>query len=160
MQKVESFLKEKDIDYKLYNHPAVYTCDEAQKHCSHVPGIASKNLFLRDDKKKKYFLVIMSSDKRADLKQLGELVGVKRITFASDNDLKEKLGLEPGAVSIFGLLNDDSCGVELFLDKEFYEQSTVNFHPNVNTASVELSHEMLDKFLNSIDHEINIIDIS
>jgi Ala-tRNA(Pro) deacylase len=72
----------------------------------------------------------------------------------------EKLGLKQGSVSIFGLLNDEDNEVELFIDSEFYEEPVVHFHPNRNTASVELSNEMLQKFLESIDHEANIIELT
>jgi Ala-tRNA(Pro) deacylase len=160
MKCVEEFLKANNIEHVVHEHPAVFTCEEAQKHCSNVPGIASKNLFLRDDKKRRYFLVILSSKKRADLKNLAQLLGVKRVSFANDTELKEKLGLEPGAVSIFGLLNDKNLQVELFIDKDFYESSVVNFHPNRNTASVELKKEMLEKFLEIIEHKVNVINIS
>lgn len=160
MKCVEEFLKANNIEYVVHEHPAVFTCEEAQKHCSNVPGVASKNLFLRDDKKRRYFLVILSSKKRADLKNLAQLLGVKRVSFANDSELKEKLGLEPGAVSIFGLLNDSNLQVELFIDKDFYESSVVNFHPNRNTASVELKKEMLEKFLEIIEHKVNVINIS
>ncbi len=160
MKNIEEFLKDKGIDYKSHEHPAVFTCEEAEKHCSNVPGVASKNLFLRDDKKRRYFLVIVDSKKRVNLKELGEILGIKRLSFASDNDLMEKLALEPGSVSIFGLLNDEDNEVELFIDRDFYEESVVNFHPNRNTASVELSNEMLQKFLKSIEHEANIIELT
>ncbi len=159
MCEVEKFLKENEINYTLKEHPPVFTCEEAEKHCSHVSGAASKNLFLRDDKKRRYFLVVVDSKKRIDLKALGEIFGLKRLSFASDNDLKEKLGLEPGAVSVFGLLNDSDNNVELFIDREFYEQPVVNFHPNRNTASVELKKDMFDKALKAMGHEVNVIEI-
>jgi Ala-tRNA(Pro) deacylase len=70
MDKVEIYLKDKQIEYKLHEHPAVFTCAEAEKHCSHIPGIASKNLFLRDQKKQRFFLVVMSAEKKPTLKKL------------------------------------------------------------------------------------------
>lgn len=160
MKSVEEFLKANNIEHIIHEHPAVFTCEEAQRYCSNVPGVASKNLFLRDDKKRRYFLVILDSKKKADLKNLAKILDIKRVSFANDDELKEKLGLEPGSVSIFGLLNDKNVEVELFIDKDFYESSVVNFHPNRNTASVELKKEMLEKFLNTIEHKVNIIDIS
>lgn len=160
MKSVEEFLKNNNIDYVLHEHPAVYTCEEAREHCSHVPGAASKNLFLRDDKKRRYFLVILDSKKKVDLKALGEVFGLKRLSFASDNDLKEKLGLEPGAVSLFGLLNDQDNDVELYIDRDFYEEPIVNFHPNRNTASIELSNEMFCKCLKALNHEINVTELA
>ncbi len=160
MKTVEQFLQENGIDYILKEHPAVFTCQEAKEHCCDVQGVGSKNLFLRDDKKKRYFLVVLPSEKRADLKNLAEIFGVKKISFASDEDLKQKLGLEPGGVSIFGLLNDEDVEVELYMDREFYEAGLVHFHPNRNTASIEISKEMLKKFLDLIKHHLNVIDIA
>ncbi len=159
MKDVEEFLKENEIEYVLHEHPPVYTCEEAEKLCSNVPGAASKNLFLRDDKKRRYFLVILDSKKRVDLKALAKVFGLKRLSFASDDDLKKKLGLDPGAVSIFGLLNDEDNGVELYIDLDFYEEPVVNFHPNRNTASVELSNEMFRKALKALGHEVNVVEI-
>ena len=157
---VEKFLNDNDIEYELHEHPAVFTCEEAEKHCANVPGVASKNLFLRDEKKQRYFLVILDAQKRADLKKLGEIFDAKRISFANPDELKEKLGIEPGAVSLFGILNDIDAKVELYIDRDFYEQPIVNFHPNRNTASVALTNEMLLKFLNVIPQEANIVEIA
>lgn len=159
MKNVEDFLESQDIKYELYEHPAVLTCEEAEEHCSHVPGVASKNLFLRDDKKQRYFLVILDSSKRADLKKFADIFGVKKLSFAKPEELKEKLGLEPGAVSLFGILNDAQKEVELYIDRDFYNAEKVNFHPNRNTASIVLEEEMLRKFLDVIEHESNIVEL-
>ena len=159
MTNVEEFLKEKNIDSILHEHPAVFTCEEAEKYCANVPGVASKNLFLRDEKKQRYFLVILDAKKRADLKKLGEIFQAKRLSFGNPDELKQKLGLEPGAVSLFGILNDEKGEVELYIDKDFYEQPVVNFHPNRNTASIELTNKMLQKFLGVIGQKVNIVEI-
>src|SRR3990167_8246235 len=106
MTHVEDFLKSHNIQYALHEHPAVSTCEEAEKYCGDIPGLACKNLLLRDKKGRRYFLFVLPAEKRADLKQIGEIVGEKRVSFANAEALKEKLGLEPGAVSPFGLLND------------------------------------------------------
>ena len=159
MQSVEEFLKNNGIEYVLHEHPAVFTCEEAEKHCSHVPGVSSKNLFLRDEKKQRYFLVILDAKKRADLKKLGEIFEAKRLSFANEDDLKQKLGLEPGAVSLFGILNDVKQEVEVYIDEDFYKEPVVNFHPNRNTASVELSKEMLHKFIEKVGREIKVVKI-
>ncbi len=159
MQNVEDFLKKNEVEYILHEHPAVFTCEESAKYCSHIPGVSSKNLFLRDEKKQRYFLVILDSKKRADLKKLGEIFEAKRLSFANENDLNEKLGLKPGAVSLFGILNDAEKGVEVYIDEDFYEEPIVTFHPNRNTASVELSKEMLHKFIESVEHKVSVVKI-
>lgn len=156
---VEDFLKSKDIKYVLHEHPAVYTCEEAEKYCGNVPGIACKNLLLRDKKGRRYFLVVLTADKRTDLKKFGGTVGESKITFASAEALLEKLGLEAGAVSPFGLLNDKKTEVEVYIDKDVYNADIVSFHPNRNTASLELSGEMFRKFLQAIENPIKVIDL-
>ena len=159
LMNVEEFLKSHDIKYVLHEHPAVYTCEEAEKYCDDIPGIACKNLFLRDKKGKHYFLVILPAEKQIDLKKFAELIGSKRLSFASSESLKEKLGIETGAVSPFGLLNDKKREVELYVDSKVRHANTVSFHPNVNTATIELSNDMFCKFLQAIEHKTNIIDL-
>ena len=160
MISVEQFLKSNDIKYILHNHPAVYTCDEAEKYCGNIPGVACKNLFLRDQKCIRYFLVILPAKKQTDFKKFAGLAGVDKVTFADSESLKEKLGLKSGAVSPFGLLNDKNQEVELYIDSEIYNADIVSFHPNVNTASLELTKEMFHKFLQVINHKNNVIDLS
>lgn len=159
MNSVEKYLKEKDVEYKKHEHPPVYTCEEAEKYCKDIPGTASKNLLLRDDKKKRYFLIISPDYKQTDLKKLAEIVDVKRITFASSKDLKEKLDLEPGSVSPFGLINDTDKQVEVYIDINIYNSEIVSFHPNENTATLELTQEMFRKYLGSLKHQINAIEL-
>lgn len=159
MTNVENFLKSKGIEYILHEHPAVYTCEEAEKYCGDIPGLACKNLLLRGKKSEKYFLVILPAEKRADLKKIGEIVGDKQITFANPEALLEKLGLEAGAVSPFGLLNDKNHEVEVYIDQKVYYATIVSFHPNRNTASLELSGAMFRKFLQVIENKIKVIDL-
>ncbi|MBI5152067.1 prolyl-tRNA synthetase associated domain-containing protein [Candidatus Peregrinibacteria bacterium] len=159
MTDVEQFLKSNQIEYVLHEHPAVYTCEEAEKYCADIPGLACKNLLLRDPKGERYFLAILPAKKRLDLKKLGDIVGIKKITFATHEALQEKLGLETGAVSPFGLINDKNNEVELYIDEELYNADIVSFHPNVNTASLELSRDMFHKFLEKINHKVNVITL-
>lgn len=109
----EQFLRDHNIAYIRHDHPAVYTCEDAEKHCGDIPGMACKNLLLKDKKNERYFLVIMPANKRMDLKKFSEIAGTNKISFASDDALREKLGLEPGSVSPFGLLNPAAHDVEL-----------------------------------------------
>ncbi len=157
MLNVEDFLKSHDIKYVLHEHPAVYTCEEAEKYCKNVPGLACKNLLLTDKKGRRYFLVVLPAAKRTDLKKFSEIVGESKVTFASPEALQEKLGLEAGAVSPFGLLNDKNKEVEVYVDKDVYDANVVSFHPNRNTASLELSGEMFHKFLETIENKTKIL---
>lgn len=159
MKNVQEFLNEKDIKYILHEHPAVFTCEEAELVCGDIPGLACKNLFLKNKKGKRYFLVILPADKRADLKKIGMLVEEKGISFANANILLEMLGLEPGGVSPFGLINDAQNAVEVFIDKEVYDAEILSFHPNRNTASLELSGEMFRKYLGVIGNEMEVLEL-
>ncbi|MEK7085476.1 MAG: prolyl-tRNA synthetase associated domain-containing protein [Patescibacteria group bacterium] len=159
MPTVEDFLKSNDITYSLHEHPAVFTCEEAEKYCGDIPGLACKNLLLKGRKSERYFLIILPAEKRADLKKISETVDDKQITFAGPEALLEKLGLEPGAVSPFGLINDKNHEIEVYIDKKVYYADIVSFHPNRNTASLELSGEMFHKFLRAIENKTKVIDL-
>ncbi len=104
-------------------------------------------------------MVVLPAEKRADLKKIGETVGDKQITFASPEALLEKLGLTPGTVSPFGLLNDKNHEVEVYIDQKVYYAKIVSFHPNRNTASLELSGNMFRKFLQAIENKTKVIDL-
>ncbi len=160
MTKVETYLQEHHLDFILHEHPAVFTCEEAEQYCGHIPGLPCKNLFLRDEKKKVYFLCILPAAKRADLKQIAKIAGEKRISFANANMLLELLGLTPGAVSPFGLLNDRESCVKVLVDRDVWEADRVSFHPNRNTASLELTGEMFRRFLEELKNIRKVIDLS
>ena len=155
----QNFLHANNITYVLHEHPAVFTCAEADEHCGDIPGLACKNLLLRNQKKSRYFLILLPADKRTDLKKLTGLLGESKISFASPDDLQVKLGLTPGEVSPFGLLNDTDQAVELYVDAEVHGADIVSFHPNRNTATLELTQEMFHKFLGAIPHETRIIEL-
>lgn len=158
MNNVNQFLLENNIDFTLHKHPAVYTCEEAEKYCSNIPGIPSKNLLLRNKKANRYFLLVLPATKKTDLKKFEKLVGEK-ISFANSEALKEKLDLDPGSVSPFGLINDTTKSVEVYIDSDIYNGDIVSFHPNINTETLELSKDMFHKFLQVIDHKVNIINL-
>jgi len=156
MVNVEEYLQTHQISYMLHEHPAVNTCVELDKYIGSISGLSCKNLLLKDQKGKRYFLFVLPSSKKADLKKFCGQVGENKVSFAGAQTLLEKLGIEPGAVSPFGLLNDINKEVELFIDEEVYHAVAVCFHPNRNTASLELTREMFHKFLQTIDHNIKI----
>jgi Ala-tRNA(Pro) deacylase len=104
--KVYEVLRSLDIPFEVHHHPPVYTVEEAEKHWESVKGTHCKNLFVRNKKGNRHYLVILESSKRADFKELNRQLGEDRLSFASPERLKRFLGLEPGAVSPFGLIND------------------------------------------------------
>lgn len=137
-EEVRAFLEERGIPFSWVEHEAVYTIEEMEKLGLEKMDEMAKNLFLRDQKGKNHFLVVIRADKQANLKELGEKLGGVRLSFASEERLEKYLGLKKGAVTPLGILNDTACAVKVFLDKDFVEKGEMGVHPNDNTASVYL----------------------
>lgn len=137
MQKVCDVLNQNKIDYRLAEHPAVYTIDEML--VLNLPDFeaVAKNLFVRDDKKRNYYLLVVRQDKKVELKAFRDKIGSRNLSFASEEDLNAILGLSKGAVTPFGVLNDDRQTVQVLLDTAFRD-GVIGVHPNENTATVWL----------------------
>jgi len=156
-EQVYRFLEEKGISYTRYEHPPVYTVEEAEKYWKDIEGAHTKNLFLRNNKGNRHYLVVLERSKNAALNELSEKLGAGKLSFASDRRLEKYLGLESGAVSPFGLMNDHDNQVEVVLDKDLQKFETVNFHPNVNTATVSLSYNGFQAFLEACGNKVTYI---
>lgn len=154
---VESYLQSHGITYIKHEHPAVFTCEEAEEHCADIPGLPCKNILLKNKKGTVYALVLLPAKKQVDLKHICEVLDQKKMSFASAERLKQKLGLDPGSVSPFGLLNNTEHDVAALVDKEVYDAETVSFHPNRNTATLELGRDMFHRFLESIENDVKIV---
>ena len=157
MQSVLTYLDNHQIEYEMFEHPAAFTCEEVEQYCSHIPGMACKNLFIKNRKGKRFFLLVLPADKPIDIKAFGRRVGQSGLTFANPQNLMDKLKLVPGSVSPFGLLNDQEGIVEVFIDQEVLDADRVNFHPNINTATLAFKGEMFKRFLDSVMHDYQII---
>ena len=158
MEAFYQFLETNQITYIRHDHPAVYTVEEADRLVPELAAAKTKNLFLRDDKGKRHFLVVVPGHKQVDLKKLKDRMEVKRISFGSPQRLKKHLGIEPGAVSILALYNDKDHAVELFMDQELWTSEFFQCHPLVNTSTLEITRENLIRFLGITGHEMTIID--
>ncbi len=162
-QQLQTHLEQNDIKYVLHEHPAVFTVEEAAIHCKNVPGLPCKNLFLKEkDKKgrtKNFFLMVMPGAKRCNLNELAKLLGMKKLTFGKEEELWKYMKLKPGSVSPFGLIHDTEKEVKLLIDKEVWDADVVNFHPNVNTASLELDKDNFHKFITSLGHTVQIVEL-
>lgn len=148
-QTVYSYLGDLGIDYIKHEHPPVYTVEEANQHWDAITGMHCKNLFLRDKKGRQHFLAVVESSKRIDIKQLNVQLG-ERLSFASPERLAKHLGLEPGSVSPFGLINNKDNQVILLVDRDIEVVQEVNFHPNVNTATLTLKVEDFLTYVNRV----------
>lgn len=146
-------------DHTLVEHPAVHTIAEALIHVPAMPGLMVKNLFVRDEKGRRHFLVIVPSDKRIDLAALGRLLPASKLSMASPARLLQHLGITPGSVSLFALIHDSAQAVELVLDQIVWEAGHLQAHPLRNTATVALSHATLLSFLAHTGHVPRIMTV-
>lgn len=157
MVNVIEYLKDNNINFKLFEHPAVFTCEEAEKYTKDVKGIHLKNLFLKDRKSKRFYLVIMPHNKRLDMKHLSEVLE-DNLKFANEDNLKDILNLNPGSVSVFGLLNDKENQVKLIIHKDVVESEYVSFHPNINTQTLEIQQKEFEIYLKIVGNEFEILE--
>lgn len=151
---VYEYLENLGIEYKKHEHPAVFTCEDAEKYSVDLPGIDSKNLFVTNKKKDIFYLVSLPAEKRTDLNKLAKELGVGRFSFASDDFLMEFLGLTPGSVSPFGLINDVENKVQAIIDEDLLKDSHVQFHPNINTATLTLKTDDFKKYLEQVGNKV------
>ena len=156
---IKKYLKEIGIEFKLHKHPPVYTCEEMEEYSKDIKGIHSKNLFIKNRKSKKYYLVILPAKKNFNFKKFEELLNEK-LKFANENDLKHFLGLTSGSVSPFGLINDEEHKVEILIDKEVWNSDFVSFHPNINTETLELNGKDFQKYIKSLKNKLTLVDIN
>jgi Ala-tRNA(Pro) deacylase len=135
------------ITYVLYEHPPVFTAEEAETHWKDIPGTAVKNLFLRNKKGDRHYLVILGIEKQADLRQLVKVIGDDRLSFGSAERLMKCLGVTPGSVSPLGLIHDTAHAVRVIVDSDLRTAEQLIFHPNDNTASLTISGGDFSRFL-------------
>lgn len=161
MEEVLKKLEELGIDYELVEHPPVYTIEDMENLDPAIFKGAElcKNLFLRDQKGKRHFLVLLCGDKQANLQKVQEQAYATRLSFASDERLDKYLGLKAGHVSPMGLLNDKEKKVEVLIDKDLKNKEKISFHPNTNEASVLITFDGLKKFLDYCGNEVEYITI-
>ena len=150
-QRVYDALEQLKIKYEVVEHEPVHTMEDMDRLGLPQKGTLCKNLFLRDAKGKRHFLVTCDEKKTVDLKTLGRQLGAGNLSFASEDRLEKYLGLKQGSVSPFGLMNDTEHAVEFFIDKDLSRCKSLGIHPLENTATVFLSFKDLDKFLWNLD---------
>ena len=135
------------------------TVEESLRHVPKLPGSKTKNLFLRDKKARRHFLVSVPHDIAVDIDALGAMLGVSGVGFASAERLQRYLGVTPGSVSLLALVNDEALAVELVIDRALWEADAVHAHPLVNTATMVLPHADLERFLAATRHVPRVIDV-
>ena len=161
MEEVLNVLKKLEINYELVNHKAVYTIEDMNNLNNEIFKGAEicKNLFLRDQKGKRHFLVVLCSEKKADMTKIQEQALSTRLSFASSERLMKYLKLEPGHVSPMGLINDEEKKVEVLIDKDLKNKLLLAVHPNTNEASILITDEDLMKFIKAMGNDYEFIEI-
>ncbi len=159
MTDIYKFLDSIDISYKRFDHPAVFTVSEAKLLSPDIDGSSTKNLFLRDKKGIRHFLVTVPQDKQVDLKELSYTLEASRLSFASPDRLKKYLGIDPGSVSLLALLNDLEKKVEVVVDNELWESESILCHPLVNTSTLAIPRDGINKFIENTGHSLRLIEI-
>ena len=152
------FLDANHFVYQRIEHPAVFTCAEAEMHRPHVDAVATKNLFLCDKKARRFFLVVTDCEKTVKLDELVIKLGVTHLRFGSEENLLRLLGVMRGSVTMMGLANDTDHNLELWIDKEIWKGETFLSHPLVNTATLILSKAELERFFALTGHAIHLFE--
>lgn len=151
-------LHDLDIPTSTLTHEPVFTVEQARRVRGRVPGGHSKNLFLRT-KKGVMWLIVAKEDRQIDLKQLATRLGSDRLSFGSPERLMGALGVIPGAVTPFGVINDTQGRVRVVLDRGLLEEDPLNFHPLDNTMTTAITSADLLRFLEATGHEPLLIDL-
>ena len=152
-------LKELCISYTYNEHPPAPTIEIAMQYWKDLKASHCKNLFFRNHKGNKHYLVILEHKQNLDIHSLEKILKQGKISFASEQRMMKYLGLTPGSVSPFGLINDKQHEVIVFIDENLKNSNTISFHPNINTASLIIEFADLMKFLKHCGNSFEFIDV-
>ena len=159
MTDIYEFLDANNVSYERHDHQADFTVEESKILSPELNGASTKNLFLRDKKGLRHFLVTVLEDKKVDLKALSYVLDSSRLSFASPERLKKHLGIDPGSVSLLALVKDSENNVEVFIDKEIWEDEAILCHPLVNTSTLVVPHKDMKSFLEKTGHGVRLIEV-
>jgi len=160
MKNIYDVLADLNIEYEKHDHPAVFSVKEAEQYDQGIDAGKSKNLFLRNRKGDKYYLLVAENISKVDLKKPQSFLNESRLSFASPDRLKEYLGLTPGSVSPFGLINDSSKSVKVLIDKNLLKFKKLGFHPNINTSTLVIKTDDFKKFLDWTENSITYVELN
>ena len=157
-QEVYDYLKKRGLWHEISEHRAVYNMEEMAAVALPYPEADAKNLFVRDDKRRNYYLITVQGSKRVNLKEFRQKHHTRPLSFASEEELQSILGLIPGAVTPLGVLNDTERRVQVFLDEAFFEApGLIGVHPNDNTATVWLRTEDLAAVIREHGNQVQLL---
>ena len=152
-------LNELAISYETVFHPPAFTTEEANQYIEGKECVRTKSLFLTNRKKTAYYLLIMDDSKRLDIAKFQESVGSKRLSFASPIHLMEKLGVEPGTVSIFGIMNNHEKDVQIYFDADIITEEIMSFHPNFNEITLFLKTSDILRFIEELGYTYHTVTL-
>lgn len=158
-EKVYKVLDDLGIDYEVIHHPPVYTIDEMDALNIFGEGEVCKNLFLKDSKGKRHFIVTISKDKKVDLKSLKMQLNCSGLSFASEDRLNRYLKLQKGEVTPLGILNDVDASVEVAFDQDLVGRSKLGVHPNNNAITIWISYDDLKKVIENHGNKVSLVCI-
>ena len=156
---VDERLRALGIPYERYEHPPIATAESAGAYWAEIEAVHCKNLFLRNQKGTRHYLVILEHTKRADLRAVADQIGDGKLSFASADRLMRYLGVTPGSVSPFGLIHDRDRHVRVFLDRGVQEAQRISFHPNINTATLVLAQADFQRFLAACGNPVGVVNV-
>lgn len=159
MSDLFAFLAVHDIAFERYDHQPVFTCDEAERAVPPIAAAHTKNLFLRDKKGARHWLLVTLCSKAVDLKQVAEAIGGDKLSLGSPERLLTHLGVTPGAVTILALINDPTHAVELVVDEDVWQAPSIRAHPLVNTTTLALAQSDVRRFLRATGHEARVVRV-
>jgi Ala-tRNA(Pro) deacylase len=152
-----SLLESLNIRFEYYEHPPLATIEDAKIHWRDYNSGRCKNIFFRNHKGDRHYLVILEHLATLNIRDLEKRLKQGKLTFASDKRLMKYLGLEPGSVSPFGLINDSDKNVHIFIDERLKDSERLAFHPNINTATLVISQHDLIRFLDQTGNKYEFI---
>jgi Ala-tRNA(Pro) deacylase len=147
------------IAFDRHGHPPIDTAEAGEQYWSGIDAIHCKNLFMRNQKGTKHYLVILNYLKRANLRSVSDQVGDGKLSFASPERLMTHLGVTPGSVSPFGLIHDASHQVRVVLDRDLRTADRISFHPNINTATLVLAFSDFLRFLDWCGNSVQYVSV-
>jgi len=153
------YLDSLSIPYERHEHVAVYTSEQARRLIAPLPGASAKNLFLRDKKGQRHILLTLDDRKTLSLRALAGQLGLSKLSLASAERLHERLGVEPGAVSLMALVNDPARSVEVLIDRDIWQAEAMHCHPLINTATLVIPLSGIRAFLAATGHTARLVDI-
>ena len=151
-------LRVKGLEFQIHNHQPLYTVEDSEKLRGEIEGAHTKNLFLKN-KKNDFFLFTCDENAQIDLKHFSKSIDAKNLSFANEDYLKKYLGIKPGSVSPYALLNDLENVVNFYLDEKLFKSKIINFHPLINTTTITIKTKDFINFILENKKKINIFSL-